>query len=109
LTPASWSKQRDALGRLLGSAWRLRRRSLAGVDSGVLNPALMDDWGPEVGEAWRKSSLKWRIEAIIAHEYEEHFGGSHAYAVEHAPETELAIGDPARKLLETIREGERRR
>jgi hypothetical protein len=69
----------------------------------------MKHLGHEAGEAWSRSSLRKRVEAIVAHEYEEHLGGTHTYAVEHAPDTALPIGDETRKLLEVIRNAERLR
>jgi hypothetical protein len=79
------------------------------VDSGVLNPA----WnaariGPFAQALWEKSRLRHRIDAAIAHEYEEHQGGSHESAVENAPETELPVGGRVRALLRAIRLGETR-
>ena len=45
---------------------------------------------------WRKA----RLEACVAHEYEEFKDGNdHDHAVEHAPETVPPIGDRARGLL----------
>jgi hypothetical protein len=45
-----------------------------------------------------------RLEAIIAHELEEGTRGSHEVAVEHAPETSLAIKEESRRLLRAQRE-----
>ena len=79
-------------------------------DSGILNPELFRRLGPEASAAYAKARLRDRIDAGIAHEYEEvRGGGSHEYACEHAPETELPIRQEARALARTIREGERRR
>jgi hypothetical protein len=80
------------------------------LDSGILNPELFRRLGPEVSAAYATARLRDRIDAGIAHEYEEvRGGGSHEYAFEHAPETELPIRPEARGLARTIREGERRR
>jgi hypothetical protein len=67
------------------------------VDSGVLNPELLK--GRKGGRIWPKLKLKDRIDAIIAHEYEElHSGGRHAEALENAATTGLPISDEARRL-----------
>jgi hypothetical protein len=59
---------------------------------------------------YAKARSRDRIDAGIAHEYEEaKGGGSHEYAYEHAPDTELPIRHEARALARTIRGGERRR
>ena len=80
------------------------------LDSGILNPELFRRLGPEASAAYAKARLRDRIDAGIAHEYEEvRGGGSHEYAYEHAPETELPIRQEARTLARTIRKGERRR
>lgn len=67
------------------------------IDSGVLNPDL------HLVTDWRKATLRHRITATIAHEYEEAISGSHESAVERAPETELPVGGHVRKLLRAIR------
>ncbi len=71
------------------------------VDSGVMNPAVMDrPYGEECGKVWRKTKIRPRIEAIIAHEYEEkHHGGDHELALIAASETDLPISHEARELL----------
>ena len=67
------------------------------VDSGVLNPELLK--GKKGGRIWRKMRLKDRIDASIAHEYEEfRAGGKHAEALKVAAKTELPIRDEARWL-----------
>ena len=63
------------------------------VDSGVLNPELLK--GHKGGRIWPKMRLKDRIDAIIAHEYEElRAGGDHAKAVKNAAKRSfrLAMG-----------------
>jgi hypothetical protein len=70
------------------------------VDSGVLNPALLGD--PAAGgvaRTWSKARLRDRIDAVIAHEYEECIRGSDAVARQHAPSTILRISQDARKIL----------
>ena len=80
------------------------------LDSGILNPELFRRLGSKASTAYAKARLRDRIDAGIAHEYEEvRGGGSHEYAYEHGPETELPIRQEARALARTIREGERRR
>jgi hypothetical protein len=67
------------------------------VDSGVLNPELLK--GKKGGRIWPKMRLKDRIDASIAHEYEElRTGGFHAKALKAAAKTELPISDEARRL-----------
>ncbi len=67
------------------------------VDSGVLNPELLK--GKKGGRIWPKMRLKDRIDAIIAHEYEElRVGGQHADALKAAAKTDLPISDEARRL-----------
>jgi hypothetical protein len=67
------------------------------VDSGVLNPELLE--GKKGGRIWPKMKLKGRIDAIIAHEYEElRAGGNPAEALKSAARTELPISDEARRL-----------
>ena len=80
------------------------------VDSGVLNP----EWnasriGEEASAHWKRSRLRHRIDATIAHEFEEAKGGSHDYAIEYGPETELPVSDEVRALLRSIRRGEQSR
>jgi hypothetical protein len=79
------------------------------IGHGILNPALMEAEGPEASLAWKKSRLLPRLESAIAHEYEEHRGGSHEYAVEHAPDTDLPISHEARELSRKIRDAARDR
>jgi len=55
--------------------------------------------GKKGGRIWPKMRLKDRIDAIIAHEYEElRAGGKHAGALEAAAKTNLPISDEARRL-----------
>ena len=69
----------------------------AAVDSGVLNPELLK--GKKGGRIWPKMRLKDRIDATIAHEYEELCaGGKHDAALKAAVKTELPISDEARRL-----------
>jgi hypothetical protein len=67
------------------------------VNSGVLNPEVLK--GKKGGRIWPKMRLKDRIDAIIAHEYEElRAGGVHAEALKAAAKTDLPISDEARRL-----------
>jgi hypothetical protein len=67
------------------------------VDSGVLNPELLK--GKKGGRIWPGMRLRERIDAIIAHEYEElRAGGNHAQTVKKAAKTGLPISDEARRL-----------
>jgi hypothetical protein len=71
------------------------------VDSGVLNPELLK--GKKGGRIWPKMRLKDRIDAIIAHEYDElRAGGKHAEALKVAAKTELPITDEARRLCRAM-------
>jgi hypothetical protein len=70
------------------------------VDSGVLNPDLLK--GKKGGRIWPKMRLKDRIDAIIAHEYEELRRGSHVEALKAAAKTELPISDRARRLCRAM-------
>lgn len=70
------------------------------VDSGILNPNLLGD--PAAGgaaRAWSRARLRDRIDAVIAHEYEECMRGSDRAARQHAPNTTLRISDQARAIL----------
>jgi hypothetical protein len=71
------------------------------VNSGVLNPELLK--GKKGGRIWPRMRLKDRIDAIIAHEYEElHHDGSHVAALKAAPKTELPISDEARRVCRAM-------
>jgi hypothetical protein len=69
------------------------------VDSGCLNPKLLAWKGSRV---WPKASLRDRIDAIIAHEYEEHRTGGHEAALKAASRTELKVGEGARRILKAM-------
>jgi hypothetical protein len=67
------------------------------VDSGVLTPELLK--AQKGVRIWPKMNVKDRIDAIIAHEYEElRAGGKHAEAINDAAKTELPISDAAQRL-----------
>jgi hypothetical protein len=101
----------DIMHGIEDAAFHSRYRDAGGVSpdgriiigSGVFNPERMDATGPNASLAWSKARLSDRLNAAIAHEYEEGKSQSHQEAVEDAPESELPIGGRTRKLLRTIR------
>jgi hypothetical protein len=66
------------------------------VNSGCLNPKLLKGKGSRI---WPKARLRDRIDAIIAHEWEESKHVDHVAALKAAPKTELPISDEARRIL----------
>ena len=70
------------------------------VNSSVLNPDLLK--GRKGGLIWPRASLRDRIDAIIAHEWEEDRHGSHEVALKKAPRTELSVSDGARWILRAM-------
>jgi hypothetical protein len=79
------------------------------VDPGILNPELNAvENGPEAARIWAKARLRDRIQAVIAHEDIESRGLPYAEAVQRAPETELPIGEDARRILRSIAAGAKR-
>lgn len=70
------------------------------INSGCLNPGLLGDG--DLGRIWGQSRLRDRIDAILAHEYEELRGGSHEFAVANAPITSLPISESARRILRSM-------
>ena len=70
------------------------------VNSGCLNPELLK--GRNGAREWSKARLRDRIDAIIAHEWEEDRSGSHAEALKAAPTTELEITGGARRILRAM-------
>jgi hypothetical protein len=54
--------------------------------------------------AWNNARLSTRVDAVIAHEYEELLGATHAQALRRAPNTTLNISEEARKLLRAMRD-----
>lgn len=76
------------------------------VDSGVFNPNLLGD--PAAGgvaRTWSRARLRDRMDAVIAHEYEEAVGGTHDVALRNAPNTRLNISSEARQLLREMAGG----
>ena len=79
------------------------------VDSGILNRELTAaENGPEAARIWAESRLRDRVKAVVAHEDIESRGVSHDEAVQLAPDTELPIGENARRILRSIAEGANR-
>ncbi|HEY2157972.1 MAG TPA: hypothetical protein VGH33_20255, partial [Isosphaeraceae bacterium] len=76
------------------------------VDSGVMNPALLDaSFDEETGRLWRRTKLRPRIEAIIAHELAEHECRDHELALIAGAETTLPVSHAARELLRQMERG----
>ncbi len=81
------------------------------VESGLFNFDLRrEDYGEEAAKLYADSDVTSRLDAIIAHEYEEHRrGGSDVEALKHAPSSELPITDQAREIARAMKEGWRGR
>jgi hypothetical protein len=94
----------EAIGGSYGTGRRLF------VDGGVLNPELNAEViGSEASKVWAKARLRDRIEAVLVHEHLEAQGIPHDEVVERAADTDLPIGENARRILRRIAEGVRRR
>jgi hypothetical protein len=94
----------EAIGGSYGTGRRLF------VDGGVLNPELNAEViGSEASKVWAKARLRDRIEAVLVHEHLEAQGIPHDEVVERAADTDLPIGENARRILRRIAEGIRRR
>jgi hypothetical protein len=77
------------------------------VDSGVLNPQLYaEEIGPHAAAIWEKARLRDRIDAVIAHEFEESLAGTHEDAEMRAADNALPISDNARRILPAIADWE---
>lgn len=70
------------------------------INSGVLNPQLLD--GARGADVWAKARLRDRIDAVIAHEWEEAKSTNHIAALTTAPKTSLPIRDGARRILRAM-------
>jgi hypothetical protein len=70
------------------------------VNSGVLNPELLK--GKKGGRLWPKARLRDRIDAIIAHEWEEDRHATHEAALKAAPKTGLPISGGARRICRAM-------
>jgi hypothetical protein len=76
------------------------------VDSGVMNPQLLDaGFDEETRSVWRRTRLRPRVEAIIAHEKAEHEYGDHELALIAGAETDLPVSHAARQLLRSMERG----
>jgi hypothetical protein len=76
------------------------------LDAGIfIADLLAEGMSSEVSSLHAKSRASVRLDAIIAHEFEEGVHGDHVAAVEHAPDTKLTIKEEARRLLRAQREG----
>ncbi len=79
------------------------------MDSGILNPELnAAQNGPEAAKIWAESRVRDRVKAVIANEDIESRGVTHDQAIQLAPDTELPIGENARRILWSIAEGAKR-
>jgi hypothetical protein len=81
------------------------------VDSGLLNDdVLRKDYGKKAARLFERSRLRDRLDAIVAHEYEEHrHRMSHEAALKAAPKTDLPISDRAREIAKAMEKGWRGR
>jgi hypothetical protein len=76
------------------------------VDSGVLNPNLLGDpAGGGIARTWSRARLRDRMDAVIAHEFEEATSGAHGAALANAPNTKLRISAAARQILREMAGG----
>ena len=77
------------------------------VDSGVLNTDLLKaNYDEKAARLFERSRLRDRLDAIIAHEYEEHrHGMSHTEALKAAPKTALPISEKAREICRQMEWG----
>jgi hypothetical protein len=75
------------------------------LDAGLFLPDLLAESMPaEVSSFHAKCPASVRLDAIIAHEYEEGMRGSHEAAEEYAPHTALMIKEQSRRLLRAMRD-----
>ena len=70
------------------------------VNSGCLNSELLK--GEKGVRVFAKARLRDRIDAIIAHEFEEDRLGSHEAALKHGAKTMLPVSDGARRILRAM-------
>jgi hypothetical protein len=73
----------------------------------VLNDDLLKkDYGRLAGKLFEREALRHRLDAIIAHEYEEHrHGMDHDAALKAAPNTKLPISERAREIAKAMEKG----
>jgi hypothetical protein len=80
------------------------------LDSGMMNPDLMAPYDEATQKLWRRTRIRDRAQAIIAHELAEYeYGGDHELALIAGPETTLPISHAARELLKQMERGWRGR
>jgi hypothetical protein len=70
------------------------------INSGCLNSQLLK--GKPGARIYARASLRDRIDAIIAHEYEEDRLGSHEAALKHGAKTSLQVTDGGRRILKAM-------
>lgn len=76
------------------------------LDSGLMNPDLLaGNYDEAAQEAWRRTRILDRAQAIIAHELAEAEHGDHELALIAGPETTLPISHAARELLRKMEAG----
>jgi hypothetical protein len=74
-------------------------------NSGVLNPGLLVPHPSRTESSiWSRARLRYRCDAVIAHEYHEGQGLSHDEAGRRAAQTELPVTDGARAILRPMAE-----
>ena len=77
------------------------------LNSGVFNPdQLVPHPSPSVTSIWRTARLRDRCDAVIAHEYHEGQGATHAEAECRAAQTDLPLTGGARRILQAMMERE---
>jgi hypothetical protein len=81
------------------------------LDSGLMNPELLAaHYDEATQDAWKRTRIKDRAQAIIAHELAEHvYGGDHELGLIAGTETGLPISHAARALLRSMESGWRGR
>ena len=81
------------------------------LDSGLLNPELLANAYDEAAQtAWKRTRIKDRAQAIIAHELAEYeHQGNQQLALIAGPDTEMPISHSARELLRAMEKGWRSR
>jgi hypothetical protein len=70
------------------------------VNSGCLNPDLLK--GRKGGRIWPNSRLRDRIDAVIAHEWEESKTIDHVAALKAAAKTKLPVSEGAKQILKAM-------
>jgi hypothetical protein len=80
------------------------------LDSGLMNPELLAEFYDQAAqEQWKKTRLRDRAQAIIAHELAEAECKDHELALTAGPETKLPISHEAKELLRKMEAGWRGR